>query len=779
MQAEVAISSQETSERAGDVDRSERRRFLPTWTIAAAALTTVAIVIPLGPGAKALAILGIIVVPGSAAIAMLGLTLAGLSQRILIALVTGIAFLLGVGLVCAVVLKPLGVAHPLTHGPMLLVWIVVLAASIILPARLERDPLRWLLEGIEPRHGLWLLGLSTLPALALLGAARLNAGHGSSLATVVCAASVGILLLALASVLWDWNAVPVGPALFLCVVALVWQVSCRGNWLYGSDIQHEYFVANRTATTGQFALTTHSDTYQAMLSLTVLPAQLHTLTSASVEILLQLLPGVILGLVVVGALSIFRSLVSEGLAVGFALLFVGVNTALLTELPAVTRQCYGLLMFEAMIVLVVAAPPPIRRSRALCAFLGVAMAWSHYSTAFIAVPVLVIGWVVGARFRPANSGTVESQTFRSIIEQRGRVADRGPTVLSAGVVGVTVVAAILWGVVIAGSGAQLSQLRHSIETSGFALLPSSGGVLTRWLNAASSKTISAKMLQRYDQMQTKADRHWLHIDPHALSVHLVNASAPKRSTTPVLGPTSSALVAVANELILVASVVAVIISVVWLFRGRRRLRPELAGMALGAVLIDAIARVSGTVAQSFGPERVQAQLGVLLLVPLAVAVASSTRLSFPRVRLGVFFLAIIELAGTTGLLVVAFGGVPPATLSSSGENVERFVVTTPGLYTAGWMVNHAGKRIIQADTYGELALSDFTGGQRHATFDTVDPIAVDRSAWIYASPTNVVNERARGSTGDSVGVFAFPQPFYDQTRPIIFSTGTTMVYGSI
>src|SRR5204862_2250691 len=136
----------------------------------------------------------------------------------------------------------------------------------------------------------------------------------------------------LVSALWQRNDVPVSLAIFMAVDALVEQ-SSRGAWLFGSDIQHEYFVANRAVLTGQFSLSSHQDPYHAMLPLTVLPAQLHALSGASAEILLQLLPAVVLGLVVIGALCTFRAVVSEGLAVAFTLLFVGAHVALLTELP--------------------------------------------------------------------------------------------------------------------------------------------------------------------------------------------------------------------------------------------------------------------------------------------------------------------------------------------------------------------------------------------------------------------------------------------------------------
>jgi hypothetical protein len=495
--------------------------------------------------------------------------------------------------------------------------------------------------------------------------------------------------------------------------------------------------------------------------------------------MLQLLPDVVLALVVVGALCIFRSLVSEGLAVGFTLLFAGVNTALITELPAVTRQCYGLLMFEAMVFLIVLAPQPIGRSRTHAAGLGVAMACSHYSTAYIALPVLVIGWIFGLSFAERSGDGGDLRRVRSLRVRLGRMVGGSRTVLTAPVVGITVLAAAVWDLVIAGTGSQLSQLRHSIETKGLGML--SGGDVLPGQFEGSGSTPKAKLLtsvvQHGGQTEPK-NPSWMQVDPRALAVHLSGASAPKRPIVPVIGPTSSDLLLLANELLIVAAVVAVIISIVMLVRRRPLLPAELVGMAVAAVLIDGVARESGTIAQKFGPGRVQVQLGVLVLLPLAVVVASATRLPIRALRASVIALVIIELAGTTGLSVIAFGGAPLASLSPSGENVERFVVTTPGLYTAGWIVHHAGSgQVIQADAFGQLALADFTGGRRYATFYTVAPTAAFVQSWIYASPDNIVDGRARSSTNGIVRIFVFPQEFYDQTRPIIFATATTKVYG--
>jgi len=86
--------------------------------------------------------------------------------------------------------------------------------------------------------------------------------------------------------------------------------------------------------------------------------------------------------------------------------------------------------------------------------------FSHYSTAFIAVPVLAVGWFAARLFK-APADDTESRAARAV--------------LSAAVVSVSAAATLLWGIAIAGSSTQLSQLRAALRTDGLAIFPSSAG----------------------------------------------------------------------------------------------------------------------------------------------------------------------------------------------------------------------------------------------------------------------------------------------------------------
>jgi len=158
------------------------------------------------------------------------------------------------------------------------------------------------------------------------------------------------------------------------------------------------------------------------------------------------------------------------------------------------------------------------------------------------------------------------------------------------------------------------------------------------------------------------------------------------------------------------------------------MRADLVGFGGRAVLIGAIARVSGTVAQNFGPERVQVQFGVLLLIPLALIVAAATRPQLRTKRVGLLALVVIELAGAT----VCRSSRSAACLRRSCQRrvrmSRRFTVDTSALYSAEWTIDHSGRRIVQWDPFAKLAVANFTGAARQNSVDSVDPIAVDHGA---------------------------------------------------
>ena len=182
--------------------------------------------------------------------------------------------LLGSGLAVDLIGPIVGVAAPLRPWPMLtglaLACLVLMAVSVGAPPSVTHGLAR------PGRTALPLL----LPLLAAAGALRLNNDRGSTVAVVALGACIlaAVVLLACADKL-DTSLVAV--ALYATGLAMEWSFSLRGASVYGFDISDEYYILQHTVAAGVWHPAHPGDPFSAMLSTTVLPAELHAVSGSA------------------------------------------------------------------------------------------------------------------------------------------------------------------------------------------------------------------------------------------------------------------------------------------------------------------------------------------------------------------------------------------------------------------------------------------------------------------------------------------------------------------
>ena len=130
-----------------------------------------------------------------------------------------------------------------------------------------------------------------MPLLSAAGALRLNSGHSGLVADLAIAAGYRRLIATFLLAPWCDDALLV-VILFAAALAMMWSYSLRGNLVYGFDISNEYYSLSQTVTSGVWHVSHPNDAYGAMLSLTILPAELHAMSGISGAADLQVrLPG--------------------------------------------------------------------------------------------------------------------------------------------------------------------------------------------------------------------------------------------------------------------------------------------------------------------------------------------------------------------------------------------------------------------------------------------------------------------------------------------------------
>ena len=739
-------------------------------TVVAAIVTFLLFLLPPMPVVQIASTLGLIAVTGAFVSQRFSRSESGLLIRLLVAGGAGFFFVLALGAVVGWALPFVGVDRPLDRVPLLIVWFVVFACIAVTSYRRRRDPLGDLLRDLTRRHVVWSCVLMLPPLASLVAVTVLNA-HDVAWPAIACG-TVAVVLVVSAVAMPSRRRGPTRPMLLASgFLTAAWQVPFRGGWLNGWDIQHEFSVASLTIHQAVFPVVqapgSLTDPYDGMLSLTVWPAQLHALTGMSVKTILGVIPSLFLVACLLVIWSTIRERLSDRQAAFLCVLFVVGSEPILRELPSVTRQCYALFFFALLLWSLTTRLTKVAVARAVAVMSGVGVALTHYSSAYLAAGAVATGWACSLLVR----------------------SPRATRVLAAPVTIVIVGVTVLWGSVVARTGSSISQVLDSIRADGFKFLPSSGSLVTRWLSGASiSKTVNARVIHAADIKLRVTTYRWMTVDAKAVLVPLVNAPVAGARGVPVIGAVGGLAATILAELLVGAAVVSVV-GCLWWSRRDRSLA-AIAGVGLFALAVSLVSRLSQTAAIDFGPTRVQAQMYLVFALTASIAFARwwpevrasrfvrpvSTRR--PLVVTGLVLVVVLSVMVSTQLInLVQVKATLPAIYSNRGEGIQR-IPSVEDLDAAQWLASHrATGGIVQSDMFGQLALFDFGYETRRAFFNTMDPVIVDNSSWVFANHTNILAKRARGGNNARVGVYLYPGAYFAATRSVLFSSSSDVIFG--
>ena len=99
--------------------------------------------------------------------------------------------------------------------------------------------------------------------------------------------------------------------LYTAGVAMVWAFSLRGDPLYGFDIATEYQRLQHTVATGVWHTAHPGDAYGAMLSVTVMPAELHALSGMPALLIFKVVYPMIYALFPVAIFGLARKILAR------------------------------------------------------------------------------------------------------------------------------------------------------------------------------------------------------------------------------------------------------------------------------------------------------------------------------------------------------------------------------------------------------------------------------------------------------------------------------------
>jgi hypothetical protein len=288
------------------------------------------------------------------------------------------------GLGCDLIGPHLGVARPL-HGDATALATVALSDILWLVGL--RAPSAARLPWAQTLRQPLLLVPILLPALAAYGALRLSNGHGAGLTrvsmTIDLVTFLGCLIAA-----GRLSRRQIVAILFCCALAIEWSWSLRGEGIIGYDISTEFYIANHTHQVGIWHTLHRNDAYGAMLSVGVLPSVLDALMGVSPLIALKVLYPLFAAALPAGIFLVGDRIMSRRFAVAAAGLLL-VQDYFFQQLPELARQEVALVFFAGLFAVLLERRMRRSTQTGLVVLLGLGLVVSHYSTTYLAIPLIV------------------------------------------------------------------------------------------------------------------------------------------------------------------------------------------------------------------------------------------------------------------------------------------------------------------------------------------------------------------------------------------------------
>jgi uncharacterized membrane protein len=232
--------------------------------------------------------------------------------------------------------------------------------------------------------------LTLLPLLAIGGAVRLNNG-ASNILTMILFAAIPILFVLL---IWRKNLKPYYPyAILMFSIAILLSTSLRGWYITGHDIQHEFNVFQIASKNNFWSISNPSgDTYNACLSITILPTIIAKITSISAVYVYKVVFQIIFALGLVPIYYFIKRLGGAQRALVGAFIFISFPT-FFNDMPFLNRQEIAFVFF-ALLLLTTFLNMARRPKTVLTMLFLVGIILSHYSSGYIALSLLLLSWLI-------------------------------------------------------------------------------------------------------------------------------------------------------------------------------------------------------------------------------------------------------------------------------------------------------------------------------------------------------------------------------------------------
>jgi uncharacterized membrane protein len=637
-----------------------------------------------------------------------------------------------------------GLSRPLTTTNIFLTLDVVTLALLLL----NKDHrinigINKLQTKISREYIIVLTSLSLLPLLAIGGAIRLNNG-ASNILTMILFLVIPITIIFL---IWRQQLKPIYLyGLFTIALSVLFSTSLRGWYITGHDIQHEFGVFQSTYINNLWTMSSHKgDPFNACLSITILPTILCKLTTIPAVDIYKTVFQIIFAFGILPVYYLIRRFKDERMALLGGFLFITFPT-FLNDMPFLNRQEIAFVFFS-LLVLVTFTKLGNRLKTTLSILLLLGLILSHYSSAYVTICLLILGWAI-------------YPVLRYRIKDRQKItlpALRLPFILLA------LLFAFIWNVQITASN---SNLISTLESTAKGIISQSsdrnGFVEYSLLGAKTTGQSPSQVLASYTNTDTSDAQYvpWANLPltrTGAYLSHYFNVNS-----------FDYLLHSLSAKIFQVLLLIGVIITA---FRRKNKSEIELyfSALVIACTVMLTLWTLLPQISIDYDPTRLFQQSLMIVALPMIIALEFIFSFFGKRKHLLAAMILAILFLNLSGFIPQSLGGyLPQLSLNNSGEYYDFFYSHKGEIASANWFKKyHSEGSQLYMDTTSSATYIDYPVNTNILGKDS-------DNGYLYQSYTNVQSTLYR--LGSTSGLIEYSDPSLTVSRNLIYSNQDSRIY---
>ncbi|HEX8182287.1 MAG TPA: glycosyltransferase [Candidatus Saccharimonadales bacterium] len=547
-------------------------------------------------------------------------------------------------------------------------------------------------------------------------------------------------------------------SLYCFALGLLYLFSLRGNLVNGWDIQSEMFVFNLTNNGELWNINLLRDAYNASLSLNILPTILSNYLHVSGDYIFKVYYPLITAFSLPVIYSFAKKFLSQSYAYILCVFFIS-QAQFMQQLPALARQQIAFLFFFILIYLCFSKISSSSKFT-LQLIIGTGMILSHYSTAYVALAILISGLAIFKLLK--LFGLIKSHT----------------ELISIRCIIILVLVSLFWY-------GQLTNTSNSLKTTFVKTLNSLSGSPENSRSKSAQAALpgyiepnSEELMQEYIKNNIYNSEYLSQSQKKSVANEVKLSDDISSSENNNILETS---ISIFTDTIKQLFKLGVIIGTVFLIIFYKNKRKSAAVLNIICISSASILLLSAIIllpqlSLNYNSERLYQQIIPIIGIGLfTLLLTAANRYSYVFVTFLVYLSLLAYLFTYVGFLANIVNGNSTLQLSGSGQAYDQYFVHK-GEIKASEFIKMEGleTKLIVSDVYGLVKLNRILG-KDVTTSQNIYAQTYNSDTVFFLTDTNIRGTMYGAESNNTISLI-YPLKSLDTKRNLIYSSSTSRIY---